>query len=375
MKFYTAQEIENKVEEYFREDETTRKILGADSKFSGFLKTVVDVIKRVFVEVVFGSMTEIYNSIFYSTSDREALILHLRDEGLAPWKTAKVSTGKVRIGSTTLPDGKREIPLRTVIKTDDVVPKYYVTTEAGYIDPTTPEDFEGNYTVELSIQSLEKGGMYNVASGAICEMDSSLTGIDCVFNSEQTSGGRDDETIEEVRTRLIDRNVGKTEKTASWFVSETKNNFDFVVDCACIPRLMGRGTVGIAVRVSGGVDPTLQQLSAIENHFNTDELDPAGGWRVYATHMISYVWNASVKVFYTDESNIPTDENLNNALSLYFAELVKGGEIIEDWIVTSILNNVNNVKKIEIISHSGYNTPAGSYPTLGNVSWEKEKYE
>ncbi len=375
MKFYTTQEIENKVEEYFREDETTRKILGADSKFSGFLKTMVDVIKRMFVEMVFGSMTEIYNSIFYSTSDREALILHLKDEGLAPWKTAKVSTGKVRIGSTTLPDGKRDIPLKTVIKTGDAVPKYYITTEAGHIDSATPADSTGNYTVELSIQSIEKGGMYNVASGAICEIDSSLTGIDYVSNLEQTSGGRDDETIEEVRSRLIDRNIGKTEKTASWFVSETKNNFDFVVDCDCIPRYMGRGTVGIAVRVSGGVDPTAQQLSAIENHFNTDELDPAGGWRVYATPMVSYVWDASIRIFYVDENNIPTDENLNNALKLYFAELAKDGEIIEDWITTSILNNVNNIKKIEIISHSGYNTPAGSYPVLGNVLWEKEKYE
>jgi|GEM_PF-2204862 len=375
MDFYTAEEIEDQIETYLAEDEDTQKILGSQSAFSGMLQGMINVIKRMFVEVVWAFMLETFNSIFYSTSEKEALILHLKDEGLTPWKVAKKSSGTVRIGSTSLPDGKVDIPLRSVVKTADVVPKYYITTEASSIDEDTAVDSNGNYTVEVAIESIEKGGDYNVASGAICELDSSLDGIDYVNNDDQTFDGRDEETKDEVRDRLIDRNVGKTEKTRSWFVSETKDNFDWVVACECIPRYAGRGTVGVAVRVAGGVDPTQEQLDSVEAFFNTNEKDPSGAWTVFATKIDSYIWDATIKIYYIDENDIPSDDVLYTALKEYFSGLEDGDEIIEDWIRMSIITNVNNIKKIEIITHSGYETPDGYYPILGTITWQKAKYE
>lgn len=373
MKNWTAEEIENQIEKYFKEDENTKKILGAESKFSGVLKSIISTIKRIFVDFVFGLITEVYNSIYYSTSDQDSLIKHLKDEGLTPWKLAKRSTGFIRIGSTVKPDGKIQIPLRTVIQTSDVIPKRYITTEASFIDENTVMDSNGFYTVRVSIESIETGGRFNVAEGAICNLDSSIEGIDYIYNFEQTSNGRDEETIDEVRERLIDRNVGKTEKTRSWFISETKNMFDWVVQCACIPRFAGRGTVGIAVRVAGGVDPTPEQLNSIENYFNTDEMDPAGAWQVYATKMSSYKWNATIKVYYS--GLIPSNEELNTPLQEYFAGLSDSDEIIEDWIKASILMKCPLVKKINIVNHTGFNTPAGFFPVLGAIVWEKELYD
>ncbi|MBN1499764.1 MAG: baseplate J/gp47 family protein [Spirochaetes bacterium] len=288
MNFWTTTEIEDLITKYFEEDTETKKILGSESKFSGFLKGTINVIKRVFSEIVFGYLTDIYNSIFYSTSEKEALIMHLKDEGMTPWKQAKKSTGLIRIGMKTKPLSRKEIPLRTVIKTGDVLSKRYIVTESGYIDENTITDIDNYYTVTLAIESIETGGKYNVASGSICQLDSFIDGIDFVINDEQTANGRDIETIEEVRERLIDKNIGKTEKTRSWFVSETKEVFDWVVSCVCIPRYAGRGTVGIAIRVAGGVDPTTEQLQQIESYYNSDERDPAGAWQVIATVINSY---------------------------------------------------------------------------------------
>jgi uncharacterized phage protein gp47/JayE len=328
----------------------------------------------MFVEVIFNDLMNAYHSRFVSTSDRHALILHLRDRGMEPWRMAAKARGVERIGSISQPSGKIDIPQGAIISTpgdSSETIKQFVLLNGGYIDENTEPDESGYYTAEIAIESIDAGSKYNVSAGVINTFVTDIPGIDVCYNPADTAYARDEETIEEVKERIFDRNLSKTEKTMTWFVSETKENFDFVVDAVCIPRYKGRGTVGIAIRTASGL-PSPEQLSSIEAHFNTDERDPAGAYHVYATSVTSYIWNATIKVYWTDSE--PTDETLNTYVRNYFKDLGRGEPIFRVWITTILLSNVAGLKNAEIISSSGEVVPAQSYPVLGTVTWVKEQY-
>jgi len=370
---WTNDEIRTQLLTNINDDDDLKKLFAANLNLLGKIRAIIEAISRVIYDFIFDMMVPVYNNIFIYSSDKEALIQHLADHGLEPWKQAKKAIATVRIGSTTLPDAEKPIPQLALVGTEgsnsDEV-KQFVLLSGGSINASTPADENGCYTIEINIESVEAGVRYNVSAGSINQLLTDIPGIDIVYNTADAAYGRDIESIDEVRGRIVTRKNAIYRGLLSWFVSETKE-FSFVTDAVAVPRYAGRGTIGIALLTTSGM-PTQDQKDEISAHFNNDEMDPSGAYKVVVFNMSTHVWNAAITVYYT--STIPTNEELNDALSIYFEQLVRGEDILDDQIDYALISNVNNLKTITIASHSGFAVGEYEFPLLGTVTWSKVEY-
>ncbi len=230
-------------------------------------------------------------------------------------------------------------------------------------------DSRGYYTVSLPIVSLNEGSIYNVIPDTITQLVHDIPGIDIVYNEEPTSGGRNKETIEEVRERIHKHDVALQQGTKAWFEAKTLE-FEFVSKVLVVPRYVGMGTVGIAFLTQNGI-PTTEEKQIIQDYFNSENINPAGAWHVVIFDIDIFTWNATIKVYYEDRE--PDDVELLNALNSYFATLTLGEDIIEDQIKSSLIVNTS-VKKVDILEHNGFVVSQYAFPVLGTITFLKVQY-
>ncbi len=364
---YTYNEIKSSILDAINNDSELRKIYNINLNIVGKLRAIIEAVARGIYEFVGDSMITIYNNIFVSTADEEALILHLADRGMTPWKQAAKASGYIYIGCSTMPTNYIIIPQLAMVKTND--DKYFVITQSAMITPQTPQDARGYYTVRLPILSLEAGSIYNVIADTITQLYTEIPGVDIVYNAEITSGGSDKETIDEVRDRIQKRDLALQQGTKAWFESETLE-FEFVKTVLVVPRYAGRGTVGIGFLTYSGV-PTQEEKQIVQDYFNSVDIDPAGAFHVVIFDIALFNWDATIRVHFVDDE--PLDAELFYAVQLYFSTLTLGEDIIEDQIKASIIYNVG-VKKVDVMNHSGYIVDEYLFPVIGEITFEKVPY-
>jgi len=370
---YTQDEVKESLLQNINDDDVLKKVMKVNLNVVGKIRAIMDSLARVVVDFIFTLMLSIYNNIFIYSADQEALISHLADRGLESWKQAHKSSGTVRIGSQSQPTTTIPIPALAIVSTEgdnsDNI-KQFILLTAGSINASTPADSKGFYTVEISIESISEGADYNVPADSITEFITDIPGIDVVYNPAQTAYGRDEETISEVRERCVTRDNAIYRGMLSWFVSETQN-FSFVTEAIAVPRYDGRGTIGIAFLTPSGI-PTSEQIAEVQAHFNNDDMDPAGAYTVIVFTMSTKIWDAAITVYYSGDE--PTDDDLDDAVALYFEQLERGEDIISDQIDTTIIENVGGIKSVDITSHSGFAVGEYEYPVKGTITWTKVAY-
>ncbi|MCL2154033.1 MAG: baseplate J/gp47 family protein [Leptospirales bacterium] len=347
-----------------KEDDKLKKLtnLNAGSKWMLIINASVWAIVY-FIQRV---MSSIYDAIFIDSSDRYSLIRKMNDEGMSI-KGEEYAAGIVRIGSSTLPLTRIDIPQGAFVKTESGYS--YEILEGGYIDGSTIIDSKGSYTIPLKIKAAMSGLKYNVQSDAINQLETSIDEIDVIYNPNPITGGQDIEDTESIRNRLIDAKKDPGRGTMTWFKSHAES-FQGVSKAIVIPRYAGRGTVGLLITGVGGIveNSLLQDLS---EYFNNDENDPAGAYYVIPVAAQYFVCDYIIKIWYDSAQGIPADADLRNAVERYFATLSPGQKQVLSVIESYILQT--GVKDVKIISPDA-NVDVSDYKfsMLGNTTWHKE---
>lgn len=313
-------------------------------------------------------MSAIYDAIFIDSSDRYALIRKMKDEG-GTIKGEEYASGIVRIGSSTLPTERRDIAQGSFVRTESGYS--YEVVSGGYIDGSTSADSRGKYTVSLEVKAALPGEKYNVQADAINQLETSIDGINVVYNPADITGGQDIESTESIRSRLKDAKKDPGRGTMSWFKSQAET-FSGVSRAIVIPRYSGRGTVGILILGPGGVveDSLLVQLS---NYFNSEDLDPAGAYYVIPVRAQYFYQDYTIKVWYDPAVGAPSDSELNAAMSTYYSILSPGQKqvlsVAKSYILQAGMKDVDIISPTENVAVPDYKLSA-----LGNITWQKEAW-
>lgn len=367
MNFSISQdEVRGLILKKIKEDDKLKKLRNLNSGSRWML--VINACVWAIVYFIQRIMSTIYDSIFIESSDRYTLIRKMRDEGLSI-KGEEYASGIVRIGSATAPTGRIDIPQGAYVKTESGY-SYEIIT-GGYIDNLTAPDTRGKYTIPLEIKSALPGEKYNVPIDVVSQLETSIDGINVIYNPSAIEGGQDIESTESIRNRLKDAKKDPGRGTMTWFKSEAEK-FTGVSRAVVIPRYSGRGTVGLLIIGPGGVvEDSL--LTSLSEYFNNDDLDPAGAYYVVPVRPQYFYQTYTIKVFYDPAKGTPTDEELDAVMSAYFSSLAPGEKHILSVIGASLLQS--GMKDVEIISPVE-NVEVTDYKlsALGDITWQKEAW-
>ncbi len=365
----TPEEIQGEILKDIHENDKLKKLTNLNPHSVWML--MVNAVGRVFSFFANRIISYVFDAIFPLTCDRYTLARHLAEEGLE-FKNSEKSRVYLRIGCLSKPDMRYDIPQGTVVKTTGENGRAFEIITGGYVDQTTEQDYKGLYTIEVKAEAVLEGSIYNVAAETVTEFESSLDGIDVVFNPEESFGGADEETDEDARKRLIDAKQVKSRGIKTWFKVETEK-LEGVRQAIVLPRYGGRGTVGILALGFGGhvSDETLQ---AIESRFNTDEEDPAGAFHVIAGRPKEFIQNYEVTVWYKKNTSPPFDTELNEVLINYIQNLAMG----ETQVLTVIAARLLGLGLMDVhisVPSGNVIVPWDALSKPGTVIWNKAEYD
>jgi len=112
-----------------------------------------------------------------------------------PRRSAQKATGEVTFSRSSAASKDYTIPKNTAVQTDSLEPVRFYTTEAAILQ--SGETSVSNVSVEAATGGKES----NLGANTLTVMPSAPTGIYSVTNPEQTSGGKDVEGDEDLRSR------------------------------------------------------------------------------------------------------------------------------------------------------------------------------
>ena len=167
-----------------------------------------------------------------------------RAEGMLTFTVATAQTGAV-----TVPEG-------TVCMTEGAV--RFRTTEAAVISA-------GESSAAAAAEAVETGSDGNVGAGAISVLTACPVAVTAVTNSAAFTGGRGEETDEDLRTRLLDSYQRLPNgANAAWY-EQTACRHAGVAAAKAIGKARGVGTVDVYVSVPTGVPSAalLEELQAV----------------------------------------------------------------------------------------------------------------
>lgn len=132
---------------------------------------------------------------FPQTATGEELDKHAEMRGLERKKAYK-ATGKVTFYSAYPTSYDIDIPAGIVCCTREEPKLRFVTTSPGVM-------LSGTNYVTVDAEAEEGGGQYNVATGTITEIVTSVEGVAAVRNGAVFTGGKDAESDEKLRSRIM----------------------------------------------------------------------------------------------------------------------------------------------------------------------------
>lgn len=193
---------------------------------------------------------------FPQTAVGEGLEHHAAERGLTRWQ-AEPAKGSLVFSRGEALTYDVDIPKGVVCTTAGDSPIEYVTTQACVLKA-------GSLSTSAAAEAVVSGQASNAAKGSVCVLSTVPTGIEAVTNNEPFTGGRDEETDDSLRARVL----------ACWGFSPSGSNAEFYRRCAlacpgvgsasAVAREDGDGTVGVYIRgIDGAVDDaTLQAVQA-----------------------------------------------------------------------------------------------------------------
>lgn len=187
----------------------------------------------------------VFRQAFLQTAEGENLDKHGALRGVERAK-ARCAEGTLRFGiSKALPE-PLTIPAGTVCLTENWTA--FETTEDGVLKA-------GNLTTDVAARAVEAGSSGNVLAGQIVAMQTKPDGIETVTNVYSFTGGREAETDERYRERILAAYRGLSNGTNIGYYQQLALSVEGVDYAEVIPRVNGIGTVGVVVSTESGTVP------------------------------------------------------------------------------------------------------------------------
>lgn len=197
---------------------------------------------RVLAGEIFNMGTELEwfkRQMFPSTATGKYLDYHAKERGLTR-RNSNRSSGYVYFALEYAIDTDVTVPAGTRLTTLGKNPLRFVTTETGVISAGT------TYTKVHTVS--EKGGKeYNVPANAICSAITTIKKISLIKNIQPMTGGTDEESDEELRSRLMYLYRNHNNGTNIAYYKALAESVDGVHSAGVVPRNRGVGTVDIFI--------------------------------------------------------------------------------------------------------------------------------
>lgn len=134
----------------------------------------------------------------------------------------------------------------------------FETTEEGIIKA-------GELFVDVPARAVEAGESGNAAAGAVLTMAVAPTAVSACVNPEPFSGGRDRESDEGLRERVLESYARLANGANAAYYKQAALSFGSVAAVQVVPRSRGVGTVDVVATTQAGL-PDQELLDALQAH-------------------------------------------------------------------------------------------------------------
>lgn len=311
--------------------------LFARHKFSPLsrLYTIIRALANACFLFIDSTLIELLNAIHPHTATEDDLLEWIKRYNLT-WQSAIKAQHTVRIGSTTQPTIKINIPQSLIVSTQGDINqtvKFRLLTGGLFVDNTTTVDSEGYYTVAGVCECLQEGEIGNVVEFAISVLDGAPTGIDVVYNPDTTpylSGG-DRESVVSIREKIRNyENSSNSLWTPTWFKKEAEN-YAFVLRAIFVSSkdLGIPGTIKLLL-IGTAYNPISQpNLDLVADDFNSEQKNPGGSVHVLTENVDVQEVDLTINVYFVDSNSIPEQSELDTIAEEYFYTLGQDSPYIE----------------------------------------------
>jgi len=195
------------------------------------------------IQALFMHMDWVESQCFPQTAVGDALTAHALTRGLTRKEGAR-AVGNLTFGRDTGTEQELPVPVGTVCLTENWV--RYRTTAYGVIPV-------GERMVTLPAEAVEAGAEGNTAAGTVTLMSLPPAGVSWCVNQSPFTGGQNSEGDEALRVRLLDSYRRLPNGANAAFYQNRAMCHDGVAAADVIPRVSGRGTVGVVIATAAGM--------------------------------------------------------------------------------------------------------------------------
>lgn len=133
---------------------------------------------------------------------------------------------------------------------------------------------EGKNSVDVGVESIEKGLKSNVRAGAIDTVVGDLSGVLDVSNKAQTEGGYNEQTDEELLERIYNRINRPITSGNVYHYEKWATDIDGIRKAKVYPLWDGNGTVKVVLLSTSGTAPTEEKRKEVAEYI--EENRPIG---------------------------------------------------------------------------------------------------
>lgn len=245
--------------------------LSINTNFTDVDKSAGSVLRDVSLDSVAKQLALVYaeleaNKNMYFFLDRAEIISHEDMDSIANdfnliRLVSKKATGEILFRKKSIPntpitigtiDGKGGILLATRQLSDGAVVQFITTETVTLQNTAILNPLTNYYEVVAKIEAIIAGVSGNISTGSITNLESSVSGIDTVYNTIPTVGGAEEETNTELASRIILAIAGNSRVNRSGYELFIKNNFVSVNDILVVDpnnpdSVRGPGTIDIHI--------------------------------------------------------------------------------------------------------------------------------
>ena len=253
------------------------------------------------------------------------------------------------------------IPQGTRCASTGSEPIEYETTEEAVLTA-------GELSITVPAQAVLGGRSGNIAAGYVNTLLSSLTGFNYLGNRVPFTGGREQETDEEYRSRILSAYANLPNGTNAAYYRDVALSCKGVGSVGVVPRKDGNGTVGVYIWGEGEA-PSEAVLNRVKEEYKQRR---EMGVTVSVQAATEKSVNVGVRIKLPDGGDMDRARaDIQKAVAAYFAGLSVGSPVYLASLERVILNACPAVKIDFFITMRDYAGAEDTVPVLGTVTVEE----
>ena len=328
-----------------------------DFNAGSVLNSLLDVVAAE-LENVYNENYQTYEANYISTATGIDLENKASDFGLTRL-TASYSTGYLIFGRSTYSSTYIPIPIGTIATTASSSASnaiQFETTEYAVMNP-------GSLTIRVAARARESGSLGNAAIASIVVLTNPPSGIEFVTNATAFSGGTDDETDEELRSRITSY-LNSLQRGTKDALEAAAKSVASVEDAYVEENTPTYGFANCWVSDSSGTasDELLDSVQTV-----LEEYKPIGSTIVSKAPLIHSI-DIEAWITLSQGFSFPSVQALIEDAIYTFLSTKKIGEDVYRSEIIDIIQAINGVKKVDTSTETLITSESATCTTRNIVS-------